>query len=414
MIANTGSNDERAEIPDHVPAAMRCPFNFYTSPGLTPTPFGDPQAVTSVLHNGPPIFYSAANSKVGEGVWVVVGAADQRRVLQDTETFTSYRKIFSGAIGEDWPLIPLEIDPPEHARYRSLLNPLLSPSRVVAMEPVVRERAATLIEGIKSRGSSSDVMNDFAFPFAVSVFLQFLGLPLDRLMEFVGWGQELTQGTAEQRAGAVHKVIAFITDLAVQRRRQRGDDFMSFVVNARIDGRPLTDEEIRAMGCLLFGAGLDTVAAAIGFDLYHLARHPEDQKLLRDNPGKIQRASEELLRAYATVTPIRVATRDVDLLGAPVKKGDLISCPTMVANRDPLEFPDPDRIDLDREVNRHTAFAYGPHRCLGSHLARREIVIGLEEWLSRIPQFEIRHNTAPLTSGGYVFAVKNLILDWQR
>jgi cytochrome P450 len=414
MNADTGSHDERSKVPDHVPAAMRCPFNFYTSPGLTPTPFGDPQAVTSVLHKGPPIFYSAGNSNVGEGVWVVVGAADQRRVLQDTETFTSYRKIFSGAIGQDWPLIPLEIDPPEHAVYRSLLNPLLSPRKVVAMESVVRERAAGLIEEIKSRGTSCDVLNDFAFPFAVSVFLQFLGLPLDRTMEFVGWGQELTQGTPEQRAGAVHKVIAFITDLAAQRRLQPGEDFMSFVVNARIHGRLLTDEEIRAMGCLLFGAGLDTVAAALGFDLYHLARHPEDQKLLREHPEKIQRASEELLRAYATVTPIRVATRDVDLLGAPIKKGDLISCPTMVANRDPREFPDPDRIDLDREVNRHTTFAYGPHRCQGSHLARREIVIGLEEWLSRIPHFEIRHDTVPMTSGGYVFAVKNLELEWQR
>jgi cytochrome P450 len=414
MNPNTGSNDGRAEIPEHVPAAMRCPFNFYSSPGLTPTAFGDPQAATSVLHDGPPIFYSAANTKDGQGVWVVVGAADQRRVMQDPQTFSSYRKIFSGAIGEDWPLIPLELDPPQHTTYRSLLNPLLSPSRVVAMEPVVRERAVALIEGIKSRGSSCDVMDDFAFPFAVSIFLQFLGIPIDRLMEFVGWGQELTQGTAEERAGAVRKVIAFLGDLAAQRRRQRGDDFMSFIVNAKVDGRLLTDDEIRAISCLLFGAGLDTVAAAIGFDLYHLARHPEDQRLLRENPGKIQRASEEMLRAYATVTPIRVATRDVDLLGAPVKRGDLISCPTMVANRDPQEFQDPDRVNFNREENRHAAFANGPHRCMGSHLARREIVIGLEEWLARIPNFEIKHGTAPLTSGGYVFAVKNLILDWQQ
>ena len=133
---------------------------------------------------------------------------------------------------------------------------------------------------------------------------------------------------------------------------------------------------------------------------------------LRENPSRIVRASEELLRAYSTVTPIRVATRDVELCGATIRRGELVACPTMVANRDPQEFAEPDRIDFDREESRHAAFAYGPHRCMGSHLARREIVIGLEEWLARLPLFRIKEGSVPLAFGGFVFGVEDLILEW--
>lgn len=401
-----------APIPEHVPRELVGEFGFYSSPGMLPAPFGNPQAATSRLHDGPPIFYAPSNTRDGQGTWVIVRAEDQRRVLQDPATFSSHRRIFSSAIGEDWPLIPLEIDPPLHTVYRSLLNPLLSPRRVIAMEPVVRTRAVELIEAIRTRGASANVMKEFSFPFAVSIFLQFLGVASDRLWEFVGWGHDIVHGTPPLRTAAVRQVIAFIDDLAERRRREPADDFMTFVIGAQVEGRTLTDQEVRAISILLFGAGLDTVAAAIGFDLYHLARVPEDQKYLRENPSRILRASEELLRAYSTVTPIRVATRDAELHGVTIRRGDLVACPTMGANRDPLEFAEPDRVNLNREDSRHTAFAYGPHRCMGSHLARREIVIGLEEWLARIPTFRIKEGTAPITAGGFVFGVEDLILDW--
>jgi cytochrome P450 len=401
-----------APIPEHVPRELIREFNFYSSPGMTPTPFGDPQAATSRLHAGPPIFYAPGNTRDGQGTWVIVRAEDQRSVLQDPATFSSYRKIFSSALGEDWPLIPLELDPPQHTVFRSLLNPLLSPKRVIAMEPVVRARAIELIEAIRKRGTDVNVMKDFGFPFAVSIFLQFLGIPPDRLWEFVGWGGDIVHGSPDQRRAAVKKVMAYIDDLAERRRREPVDDFMTFVVGAEVEGRKLSAQEVRAISILIFLAGLDTVAAAIGFDLYHLARVPEDQQYLRENPSRILRASEEMLRAYSTVTPIRVATRDVELHGVTIRKGELVSCPTMVANRDPLEFAEPDRVNLNREESRHTAFAYGPHRCMGSHLARREIVIGLEEWLARIPTFRIKEGTTPVTVGGFVFGIEDLILDW--
>ncbi|TIU65135.1 MAG: cytochrome P450, partial [Mesorhizobium sp.] len=196
------------------------------------------------------------------------------------------------------------------------------------------------------------------------------------------------------------------------RRKEPVDDFMTFIVKAKVEGRLLSDEEVRGIGVLVFVAGLDTVSAAICFDLAHLARNPKDQELLRSEPDRIAVAAEELLRAYSTIQMIRVATKDVDFKGAPIRKGDYVSCATMIANRDPAEFECPNEIDLAREDNRHAAFGYGPHRCLGSHLARREIVIGLEEWLARIPAFRIKTGTEPITFGGHVFGIENLILDW--
>jgi cytochrome P450 len=282
----------------------------------------------------------------------------------------------------------------------------------MALETAVRERAVSLIDGIAASGTSCDVMQDFAFPFAVNIFLRFLGLSDDRLQEFVRWANDLLHGDNVQRPAAARTIIAFIDDLAAERRKRPVDDFVSFLVQAKIDDRPLTDAEIRGTGVLLFVAGLDTVAAAIGFDLNYLARHPSDQQWLRDDPSRIVLAAEELLRAYPTVQMIRVATKDIDFEGAPIRKGDYVSCATMIANRDPNEFPEPEKIDLTREDNRHTAFAYGPHRCLGSHLARREIVVGLEEWLKRIPTFRIKEGTAPITYGGHVFGIEKLILDW--
>jgi cytochrome P450 len=166
------------------------------------------------------------------------------------------------------------------------------------------------------------------------------------------------------------------------------------------------------MTVLLFIAGLDTVAAGIGFDFSYLARHPEDQQRLRSEPALIRNAIEELLRAYSTVQMIRTVTRDTEFGGVRMKQGDLVCCPSQIGNRDPREFPDPDRIDLTRNANRHMAFAYGVHRCLGSHLARRELIASLEEFLARVPPFRIREGTEPVAHGGFVFGVESLHLRW--
>jgi len=401
-------------VPDHVPPEMIGTFNLFKSPEMTPTPFGDPHAAASRLHKdgGRSIFYVPQSTRNGDGAWYVTKTEDQRRILQDGETFSSFRKIFSAGIGEDWPVIPLEIDPPEHGKYRALINPLFAPKKLAVVEPFVRQKAISLIEACKARGTTCEVMNEFAFPLAVSVFLSLLGIPDDRLTEFVGWATDMLHRTPEDRTRSARKVLAFLDDLAAKRRAQPTDDFMSYLVTTDVEGRKLTDQEVRAISVLVFVGGLDTVAAAIGLDLYYLARNPDAQQELREHPERIPNAVEEMLRAFATITPIRTATKDVVFNGAPIRKGDLVACPTMVSSRDPDEFADPDKIDFAREDNRHVAFSYGPHRCVGSHLARRELIIALTEVFRLIPPFRIKEGTTPVTFGGFVFGVENLVIDW--
>ena len=403
---------DKCPIPSHVPAGMVRDFSIYTSPGMGKTPFGCPQAaITAGIHDGPPIFYAANNTLEGRGTWVVVHAEDQRRVLQDTATFSSMKDLHGEALGETVPLIPFEIDPPMHTAYRAMLNPLLSPKAVARMEPLARARAIELIEGFRAKGSC-EIMQDFAFPFAVMVFLTFLGLPYSRSPEFLDWAEDLLRGTTEKRQETTRRVHQFMIDLADKRRREPSDDFMTYLVQTDFQGRKLTDKEIRGISFLLFIAGLDTVAAAIGLDMYYLATHPEQQRRLREDPSLIPSAVEEMFRAFPTIGVLRVATRDVEFLGAPIKKGDWVLCGTYIANRDPAEFPDPDTIDFAREDNRHVLFGYGPHRCLGSHLARRELIIGIEEFLGRLPFFRIKEGTTPITHGGFVFGVDNVELAW--
>lgn len=399
-------------IPDHVPPDLVRNFNFYTGPGMVAAPGNDPHLALKPLRDGPRIFYALENTRDQQGTWVLTRLEDMRVVLNTPQTFSSHRSIFSSAIGENWPLIPLEIDPPSHGSFRRLLNPLLSPQRMNEIEASVRSRAVALIESFEADGRC-EVMSQFAFPFAVSIFLQFLGLPFERMNEFLGWATSLLHPkTPQERTDAARTVIAFLDALAEQRRRQPAGDFVSLVVQAEVDGRRLTDLEVRGMTVLLFIAGLDTVAAGIGFDLSHLARHPADQQQLRENPPLIRNAVEELLRAYSTVQMIRTVTQDVEFAGIRMKKGDLVICASQIGNRDPHEFPDPDRIDLGRNANRHMAFALGAHRCLGSNLARRELYAALEEWLARIPPFRVQEGTAPVAHGGFVFGVKSLELSW--
>ena len=399
-------------IPGHVPADMVREFSIYTSPGMPRQRGGCPQAaITQGLYDGPPIFYAANNTRDGVGTWVVVRAEDQRRVLQDTATFSSMKDQNREALGESIPEIPFELDPPEHTAYRQFLNPLLSPKAVNAMEPLARARAIELIEGFRAKGSC-EIMQDFAFPFAVNVFLAFLGLDYARSPEFLEWAEAIIRGTVEERHATIRKIHEFMLELAELRRRQPGSDFMTYLVQTDFQGRKLTDKEILGISFLLFIAGLDTVAAVIGFDIYYLATHPDQQQRLRDDPELIKSAVEEMFRAFPTIGVLRVATRDVEFLGAPIKKGDWVLCGTYIANRDPAEFPDPDTIDFAREDNRHVAFGYGPHRCLGSHLARRELIIGIEELLARIPAFTIEEGTTPVTHGGFVFGVQDLRISW--
>ncbi|MFP6850430.1 MAG: cytochrome P450 [Pseudomonas sp.] len=399
---STPRTSEPAAIPSHVPRELVVDFDFRT--GLSDRP----HETVAALHNGPRIIYSPVNHhlKAGHGTWIPTWAEDIRKVLQDAETFSS--KVVRS--NSDLTLIPLELDPPMHGGFRTLMNPLFSPARMKALEEKIRERARNLAENCRDNGGC-EFIADFARPLPVGIFIDLMGLPADNLERFMAW-EELIIRDMHSRARAMQEVASYLKELIAARRKNPTGDLISFAVQGQVDGRPLDDSEILGICVLLFMAGLDTVTSSLSFQFRHLAEHPDEQERLRQDFSIIPAAVEEMFRAYAVVNTTRYATRDVELAGVTIKKGDNVTCSTILACRDPREFENPNLVDFDRSGNAHNAFSYGPHRCIGSHLARRELVVGMEEWLKVIPTFRVAPDAQLVASGGGVFALETLPLLW--
>ena len=183
-------------------------------------------------------------------------------------------------------------------------------------------------------------------------------------------------------------------------------------VETEIDGEPLDRRHLLGTCFLLLLAGIDTTWSAIGSSLWHLATHPEDQARLRAEPGLIDSAVEELLRVYSPVTMAREVIADVEVAGCPMRSGDKVLMSFPAGNRDPAQFENPDEFIIDRERNRHVAFGSGIHRCLGSNLARMELKVAIQEWLDRIPTFELADPDAVTWTGGQVRGPRTIPVRW--
>lgn len=348
-------------------------------------------------------------------VWFLLERDDIHRALQDPVLFSSRSVI--PFTDEDHRWIPEELDPPEHTKYRQLLNPLFSPGRVASLEPDIRAFCIQLIEAIAPKGRC-DLLADFARLFPTTIFMRLMGLPVEEADQLLRWASELMHTRPADdpdgaiRGAAMMSIATYLGGLIAARRTDPRDDIVTHLVTARIDDRPLTDEELLETCFLLYMAGLDTVAGMLTYTFKHLAEHPEHQELVRSDPASIEGVVEECLRMYAIVTTSRVVTRDVEFAGCPMKAGDRIVTPTASANRDPAEFPDADRFIPDRSPNRHIAFGAGPHRCVGSHLARLELRVALEEWHRRIPQYRIPDGAEIRQHVGGVAGMDALPLEW--
>ena len=381
-------------------------------PGMDPG--SCPYDQSAALHDGPRALYMPANFMMPTGAWIISRVEDIRQVFQNPEVFSSDGIAgFSRMVGEAWPLIPLELDPPDHGKYRTLLNGIFSPAKMKSLEDGVRSRAAALIEAVKDKGEC-EFNAAFGRPFPVLIFMQIMGLPEADFETLIGWEHDLLHAgfDMEQRVRGAQGFLVYLRELIAKRRAEPKDDLATFVAQAEVDGRPMTDDEVLGIYYLLVVAGLDTVAASLGLYFRHLAQHPEDQARLRADPSLIPGAAEELLRRYGIVMTSRYITRDADMADVKVKAGERVMIPTMAGSLDPTEFENPLEVDIERPVNRHVSFAYGPHRCLGSHLARRELIIAIEEWLKRVPAFGIKDGQdVPVKSGG-LLCVETLPLVW--
>ena len=401
-------------LPSHVPPDLVRDFSVLNGSGMEPTYGGCPYKAMAHLRDEPRVTYIPEPGHNRPSQWVLNRAEDIRAVLQNPDVFSSKGIAgFSRLLGESWDLLPLEADPPMHAKYRALLELEMTPKKMDALVPAIEAFADDLLDKVKD-AKECDFIKSFAQRFPVMVFLKLFGLPDDQLEMLAGWAWGLLHGknVAEQAAAA--QAIKNHLQAAMKEATDRLADhtLLSKVVYGQIDGRPLSDDEKLGYAFLVFLAGLDTVASSLAFYIRHLAQDQALQKQLREQPQTIPAAVEEFLRLYGNVTTNRLVKQDTEIAGVKIKAGEYVSFALVSANRDPHEVPDPDAFRLDRGNKPHFTYGAGKHRCMGSHLARIEIAIFMRKFFEAIPQFRIQEGTQPLAHGGGVFGIKEMQLAW--
>jgi cytochrome P450 len=347
----------------------------------------------------------------GHEFWFPTRMADIRDALQQPDLFSS-SSVIPADPDPPYLWIPEMLDPPLHTKWRQLLGSWFSPGTVDRLKPRIRQRFTEILDDVAGRGEC-DLVKDVALRYPNTIFMEIMGLPVEEAARFQYWEEEILHSNydTERTLPAMVEVNTYFADLITRRRKDPKDDLVSAAGKWEIDGEPVADSDLLAMCLLLFMAGLDTVAAQFSYSIMHLARNPQDRQRLLDEPDLWPSAIEEFLRYYAFVTPGRKLTRDVDFNGCPMKAGQMVFLPLSAATRDPAEFPDAEKVILDRKANRHIAFGAGPHRCLGSHLARTELLIGLTEWHRRIPHYRLVEDTPILEHGGQI-GLDNLPIVW--
>jgi cytochrome P450 len=302
--------------------------------------------------------------------------------------------------------------------FRRLLAPLFTPIAIRGLDTEIRRRASALIAAFASRGSC-DFIAEYAERFPTALFLSLFGLPEERLDDFLKIANVFFRSTdGAERAQNINEIYAELDAFMRQRDQDPKDDWASVIVKARDENgnqHPWTD--ILNCGFLLFVAGLDTVTNTMAYVWRYLASNPRARGYFRDrldDPDAFLRGIEELMRINAVSNIYRRITHDCEFRGVKFRRNDRVILPNTVANRDPKVFHDPQEIDLEREVNVHVTFGVGPHRCIGSHLAKREVMISMMEWLRRIPEFHLAALQAEGSAfGGAVMGFTGLQLEWQ-
>jgi cytochrome P450 len=357
----------------------------------------DPYSFYRRFHNEEPI----VRSEHYGGFWLLTRYQDVRRALQDWETYSSATPGVTSipmATQRDFPEYPIESDPPEHTKYRELVNPWFSKVRIVKFEPDIRRIANELIDRFINLGRA-DLIKDFAAPLVTRVLMLVVGLPESEAEKVNDWANVIMHGRLhdiQSAKRASSELIAYVDEIIASRRRAPQDDIFSLLTQATIDGRPLTDLEIRGYGVFLLMAGHETTIKGIGNSLWYLAAHPDDKERLINEPALITTAVEEFLRYMPPVHMLgRNAARDVEICGKQIKKGDLVAIGYGAANMDESVFEQAHTCRIDRRPNPHLSFGAGPHTCLGTHLARLEMCVAIEEVLRRIPNYQLDPSSPP-------------------
>jgi cytochrome P450 len=392
--------------PDNVPPELVVDWNVYDPPRAREI---GPHLAYKALQGGPDIVWTPRNG----GHWLLTRGEDIDFVQRNHDPF-SMQDVGVPHGTKPMRLLPLEADPPEHSGYRAIINPWFSPKSINLLKGFTNELAAKLVAELAPRGRC-EFYKDFAQHLPIAIFCKLTNVPWTDREMLLEWTEWTTRSQdPELRVRAHHNMIGYIKGLIADRRAHPGDDVLTDIVMAKIQGEPLAEEDIISMMLVILFGGLDTVASSMSFIMHFLATHPGHVRQLVSKPDLIPHAIEEMVRRFGVSSTARTVTRDYDYKGLHFRKGDKVFVVPLLYGLDERKFDDPLEVDFGRKNTIHAGFGAGPHRCPGSLLARLEIRALLEAWLPKIPQFEVTPGEEVTFLPGIVNCIGRLPLSWRQ
>uniref|UniRef100_A0AAU3H590 Cytochrome P450 n=1 Tax=Streptomyces sp. NBC_01401 TaxID=2903854 RepID=A0AAU3H590_9ACTN len=332
----------------------------------------------------------------GRPSYLVTGYAEARQALNDGRLSKDTAAFFAGKDSKRrlHPAVAhtmLAADPPRHTRLRGLVTGAFTSAAVAGLRPFITRLTGELLDRLPA-DEPVDLVAGLAAPLPVMVICELLGVPQDDRSRIQGWSAELFAAGEPARADAASYAVAdYMTGLIASKRLRPGASLLDRLISARDGDDPLDEEELVSLAVLLLVAGHETTTHFLGNALLALLRHPAELERLRDNPETVPRALDELLRFDAPVSTstFRFTTEAITLGGTEIPAGVPVLVALGAANRDPVRFPAPDRLDLDRDATGHLSFGHGIHRCVGAPLAKAEVGIALRAILARFPDIRL-------------------------
>jgi len=365
---------------------------------MDPEFVADPYPMYHRLRTDDPVHHSAL------GFWVLTRYDDVVAALRDPrlakEAIASFVAARFGAPVPAMGLSMLDRDPPDHTRLRGLVSKAFTPRVVEGLRPRIQQIVDGLLDGVTARGSM-DLIEEFAYPIPVIVICEMLGVPVEDHERFKGWSLDIARGldliwlgpeseVGRRSVAARQSLAEYFRGLIAQRRAAPRGDLLSGLIAAEEAGDKLNEVELLATCILLLIAGHETTVNLIGNGTLALLRHRDQLQRLQHDPGLTASAIEELLRFDGPVQrTARIPSEDIVIGGRTIAKGEMVMPFIGAADRDPVQFPDPDRLDIGRADNRHIAFGWGIHFCLGAPLARIEGQIAISTLVRRMPKLEL-------------------------